>query len=60
VRKLSHVDRRTDGCYKITFPESYSLDDIKLELKQCPDLSYVSYDYYYPLSGEPDDTDWDE
>jgi subtilisin family serine protease len=59
IRKLSHVNKETDGCYKITFPENFQLNDIRTALSECPDLSYVSLNYYGVLSADPLDTYWD-
>jgi|GEM_PF-2253787 len=58
IRKLSHVSRETDGCYRVEFPVDYKIQTIREGLSNCPDFKYVNLAWYGIFCATPDDDLW--
>lgn len=55
-RKRSHVNRETNGWYRLEFPEGADLKIICTDLLTCPDIRYAILNHYGVLYSEPNDT----
>lgn len=58
VQKLSHINRETDGCYRIEFPVDYPLRTIRESFRNCPDIQYVNLAWRGIMNATPDDSLW--
>lgn len=58
--KLSHVNAATDGCYRIEFQPTSPVATIRAALSACSDIAHVTLNYYGTVSGDPNDTYWND
>ena len=59
-KKLPSVNVKTDGSYRIDFPENTNLKMLRDELLTCQDVRYINFNYLGTYCGEPNDTYWSE